>query len=280
MEAEFHDKEIIMSLKVLYQTKEKGENQNQKRFKETLYGKENEIDTFASTLSIGTTQKEGCYLASWTKSQFGADMYQIECEYTESKDWGSYSNVPSTVVGVKSATLSVRNIQLPLEHLSNYLFCWNNYLIQLAASADEVSTPSWWGTLGKDANDHLQPIPQADEDKYRWVKSLSEIPTGRDENGNKWYIVEYPEKPGVDCYDWAVFTVQESARYRTASAAGNAIDKNINTITSPSNTFGLAWGNWKLDEANVSYDGKSWIGTCVYTHSGDSEGWSTDIYGS
>lgn len=276
---EFHDKEIIiMALKVLYQTKEAAENGNQRKYKETLYGKESQVDALIATLTIGTTTKEGCYLASWNKSQYGADMYQIECEYTETKDWGTYSNVPSTVVGRKSAQLSVRNIQFPLEHLDNYLFNWNNYLIQLCNSADDVSTPLWWDTLGKDASGHLQGIPQQDEDDYRLVKSLSEIPTGRDADGKKWYIVEYPTKPGVEVYDWAVFVVTESARYRSANSAGSAIDKNINTIVAPSNTFGLSWGNWKMDEASVSYDGKAWIATCVYTHSGDENGWDQDIY--
>ena len=270
---------IIMALKVLYQTKEKSKSGTQQRYKITYFGKESEIDAYTATLQIGTTTAEGCYLSNWTKSQYGADMYQVECEYTESYQWGSYSNVPPTVVGKKSATLSVRNIQLPLQHLENYLFNWNNYLIQKAASADEVTTPAWWATLGKDANGHLEQIPDEDAEKYMWVKSLSERPTGKDDQGNRWFIVEYPQKPGVDYYDWAVFVVTESARYRSANSAGSAIDKNINTITAPSNTFGLSWGDWKLDEASVSYDGHSWIATCTYTHSGDSEGWDTDIYG-
>lgn len=79
----------------------------------------------------------------------------------------------------------------------------------------------------------------------------------------------------------ACFVITESQRFGSATAAGNAINKNINTITSPSNTFGLSGGgyNFKLDECSVQWDGKSWICTSVYTRSGDNLGWDTDIYG-
>ena len=266
-----------MALKVLYQTKQKSEDRNQLSYKITYQGLESQIDAYIATLSIGTTQAEGCYLASWTKSQFGADRYQLELNYTKSYEWGSYSNVPPTVVGKKSAVLSVRNIQLPLQHLDNYLVCWNNFLIQKATSKSETEQPAWWATLGKDADGQIETIPDAYSDEYMIIKSLSERPTGK-EDGKTWYVVAYPTKPGVQYYDWAVFVVTESAAYRTASAAGSAVDKNINTITAPSNTFGLNWGDWKLDQATVQYDGKAWISSCTYTHSGDQLGWDRQIY--
>lgn len=267
-----------MALKILYQSKEKSKNGSQQKYKVTYYGKENQIDSLIATLEIGTSTAEGCYLSSWTKSNYGADLYQVVLEYTQSYEWGSYSNVPSTVVGKKSATLSVRNIQLPIEWLKdhgsqNYLTNWNYYLIGRAESEDEsIETPAWWETA------QTPIIPIADRTNYRWIKSISELPLEADTEGKYWFIVEQPQKPGVQVLDYALFVVTESAKYRTASAAGSAINKSINTITSPSNTFGLNWGDWKLDQASVSYDGKAWIGTCVYTHSGDDQGWDTDLY--
>ena len=83
---------------------------------------------------------------------------------------------------------------------------------------------------------------------------------------------------GVEYYDLACFVVTETAKYKSATAAGNAISKNINTISSPQNTFGITGGNWKLDEATVQYNGKNWYATSVYTRSGDEEGWDTDLY--
>ena len=267
-----------MSLKVLYQGKEKSKNANEEKYKVTYYGTEQEVDSFISSLQIGISYDNG-YLSSWNKSNYEGDLYQVACEYTTSYQWGSYSNVGPTVVGKKSAQLSVRNIQLPLEWLrdhgnQNYVTNWNYYLIGRAESEDTViDTPAWWET----ATDTI--IPIADRTNYRWIKSIAELPLDPDSDGQYWFIVEQPTKPGVQFLDYALFVVTESAKYRSANAAGNAISKSINTITSPSNTFGLSDGNFKLDQASVSFDGSAWIGTCVYTHSGDSEGWDVDLYG-
>jgi hypothetical protein len=59
--------------------------------------------------------------------------------------------------------------------------------------------------------------------------------------------LQKPTKQGVEYYDFAVFVVTETAKYNTANSAGNAIEKSINTIKSPDNTFGLNVGNWKHD---------------------------------
>ena len=83
----------------------------------------------------------------------------------------------------------------------------------------------------------------------------------------------------MEYYDLACFVVSETAKYQSSTAAGNAISKNINTITSPSNTFGISGGNWKLDEATIQYSGKDWYATMVYTHSVDNVGWDSDLYG-
>lgn len=268
-----------MALKVLYQGKEKSRNANEEKYKVTYYGKQSEIDAFIATLTIGTSYDNG-YLSSYTKSNYGADLYQIQCEYTTSFQWGSYSNVGPTVVGKKSATLSVRNIQLPLEWLKdhgscNYLTNWNYYLIGRAADENTViSTPSWWDQ----AQDII--IPVADRANYRWVKTLSEIPIEPDAQGMYWFVVQQPTMPGVQYIDYALFVVTQSERFRTASAAGAAVSNTINTITSPTNDFGLSTGgyDWKHDESSISYDGRSWIVTSVYTRSGSNEGWSTDLY--
>ena len=264
-----------MSLKILYQSKEKSRTQNEYKNKITYYGTENEVDAYIATLEIGVTQNDGT-LTAWRKSNTGGDIYQVETEYTTSFDTGFFSNVSQTVVGQKSATLSVRNIQMPLEHLDNYRANWNYYLIGRAEDQDAViDTPEWWETA-----ENIQ-IPIADRKDYRWVKSPGEIPSDPDADGLYWFIVEQPLKPGVQYYDWACFVITESQRFKSATAAGNAINKSINTITSPTNTFGLSGGgyNFKLDQVSVQWDGKSWIANSVYTRSGDNLGWDEDIYG-
>ena len=83
---------------------------------------------------------------------------------------------------------------------------------------------------------------------------------------------------GVDYYDMSCFVITESAKYKSATSAGNAVSKNINKIISPDNTFGITGGNWKYDEASISFNGKYWVATSVYTRSGDDKGWDVDIY--
>jgi len=83
---------------------------------------------------------------------------------------------------------------------------------------------------------------------------------------------------GVEYYDLACFVVSETAKYSSARSAGQAISTNINTIVSPTETFGITGGNWKLDEATIQYNGKHWYATMVFTHSGDSLGWDSDLY--
>nr|DAD90247.1 MAG TPA: hypothetical protein [Myoviridae sp. ct8ME27] len=33
-----------------------------------------------------------------------------------------------------------------------------------------------------------------------------------------------------------------------------------------------------MDESSISFNGKYWVATSTYTHSGDDSGWDTDIY--
>ena len=37
-------------------------------------------------------------------------------------------------------------------------------------------------------------------------------------------------------------------------------------------------GNWKYDEASISFNGKYWVANSVFTRSGDEKGWDTEIY--
>lgn len=107
-------------------------------------------------------------------------------------------------------------------------------------------------TFYQDATDTK--IPADLVDKYMWAKTRGEVPTEPDQNGERWVEAAQPTKPGVDYYDLACFVVTESAKYRSASAAGSAVSKRINKIVDPGEDFNISGGNWKMDEANVSYD--------------------------
>ena len=111
-------------------------------------------------------------------------------------------------------------------------------------------------------------------DTYRWVKNLSEMPEG-------WEAVMAPSKPGAESYDVAVYTVTETARFRTASAAGAMVAGKVNKIGTPTETFVSDTGgwNWKCDGAEVSWSGKYWLARLTWTRSGDENGWDEDLYG-
>lgn len=255
-----------MALTLKYQGQEVSRNKNQYTYKETLQGTESEIDTYIQTCpAIGTYVQDKGYLTSTRKFNAGGIFFNFELEYTVNYESG-FNNTDTTVYGEKSAQLTVRNLQLPLQKCPNYKANWDNWL---GALGTEV-VPYWWETASSTI------IPSADSKTYKWVKEKSELPTEA-VSGNYWEIIKNPQKPGVEYYDYSVFVVTETAKYGSASSAGSAVSKNINKIVSPENTFGLS-GEWKMDEANVVYNGQDWVATNVYTRAADSSGWDHDLY--
>ena len=88
-----------------------------------------------------------------------------------------------------------------------------------------------------------------------------------------------PQKPGVQSWDIAAYTVTETAKFRTARAAGKMVAGVLNKIGAPEETFGLTGGNWKCDDAGVSYSSGDWLATLTWTKSGDEKGWDAEMYG-
>lgn len=257
-----------MALQYLYQGKQIGRDRSQSTYKQTLYGSLTQIDSYIANLTIGSYVQGKGYLRSWNKTQKQANIWQVEVEYTISYD-SDFTDQDETTAGRKSAQLSARNLQLPLETLENYLTNWNHYLIGLGAKNQPIPIPSWWQT----ATDVIIDIDQ--REKYAWIKSLGQLPLEKDENGKYWQVLKTPQKAGIEYYERSIFVVTISAKYRSPTAAGNSIGKNINTITSPPEDFGLG-GQWKYDQATVSYDGKSWIATSTYSRAVDY--WDQDLY--
>ena len=254
-----------MALKYLYQGKEISRDKSSSSYKQTLYGTETEVDAKISSLTIGTFVQGKGYLKSWTKTQNDPNIWQIEIEYSISYESNFNDSDSGTVTGKKSAQLSVRNIQMPLQAHPNYRTIWNHYLI----SCNGMS-PSW-------VFDKTDTLIDTDQRKnYMWVKSLGEIPLQPNADGTYWEVAVQPQKPGVEYYDMALFVVTISEKHGSATSAGNAVSKNINRIVNPSEDFNLG-GEWKYDEASISYDGKNWISTQVYTRAADE--WDKQLYG-
>lgn len=255
-----------MAATLKYQGRQQSKSKNTESYKQTYVGTQQQIDVVISGLpEIGAFVSGKGYMTSYRKSCDDGPYWSVEVEYTIEKD-SSFDNIDDTVVGKKSAQLSARSIQMPLESHDLYEARWNHYLI----GKNVVGTPGFWETA---TNTILTGQNNRD---YMWIKSLSERPTQPDANGHYWQILEQPTKPGVQYYELACFVVTISAKYKSARAAGNAISKSMNTITSPDEDFGLD-GEWKYDDASVSYNGKHWIATSTYTRAVDE--WDKDLYG-
>ena len=116
-------------------------------------------------------------------------------------------------------------------------------------------------------------IPAADRENYAWGRFPSDAPEG-------FKMLAGPTKSGIDSFDIAVYTVTETARFRTAAAAGAMVAAKLNKIGTPAQTFGNTSGNWKCDDAEVSWNGKYWLAKLTWTRSGDDDGWDAELYGS
>ncbi len=204
-------------------------------------------------------------LKSSRVTQVSPKIWNCEQKFLLAAD-GELSEPPDTSYGKKSAQLKGSMLSMPLETLKNYLACWNYYL---AAAPGVSDVPKWWET----AKDTV--LGLKDSQSYVWIKTPGELPTGPK---GRWRILKNPKKPGVETYDLATYSVTESARFRSASAAGKMVANTLNKIGRPSNDFNINGGDWKCDDASVSYTGSYWLATLTWTLSGNDEGWDKDLY--
>lgn len=252
-----------------FQGREQSLSRDESIYRETWYGSETEIDEYIATLVIGSFVQDKGYVHEWQKKQDSPAVWQVEVTYriTYSVDADSNDEVEDGTTTPKTYSLSVRNIQIPLEEHKMYKANWNHYLIGLG----NVPVPTWWATA-------TNTLLDVDARKvYQWVSSIAEIPLEANEQKLYWRILKDPVKPGVQVYDRACFVVTEKSKYRTSASAGQAISKNINEIGDPPHKFSIEGGQWKLDEASVEHDGKRWVATRTWTRADE---WDADLYGS
>lgn len=256
-----------MAINLKYQAEQFERNTGGKSTVQAWTGTKAEIEELAAELEPGNPGEYGT-LDSVRIYQDGGNIWACERRYTTDQD-GDYTNKPNVFYGRKSAQLHGAMLSMPLESHKNYLTQWNYYL---AAAPDVSAVPAWWDT----AKDTV--LTNAEAQRYRWIKSPSECPT--DQRGN-WRPIKNPKYPGVNSYDVATYTVTETAKYKSAKAAGQSIGRKLNQIGKPDEDFGMTPSgyNWKCDDATVSYNGGDWFATVTWTRSGDDKGWNTDLYG-
>ena len=227
-------------------------------------GSRAEMLELSSGTALGASTEHG-QLKSVRVYQESPLIWHCEKKYTLAAD-GELTEKPDNAYGKKSAQLKGSMLSMPLETHKNYRAKWNYYL---AAAPNVQTLPSWW----ESAKDTV--LSHADSQKYAWIKTIGELPVGKD---GRWHILKDPVKPGYETYDVATYSVTETARFRSANAAGKMVANNLNGIGAPENTFGIKSGNWKCDDASVSYNGKDWLATLTWTLSGNEEGWDKELY--
>ena len=228
-------------------------------------GTEEEMKQLFDSEAVNALSDQG-RLRSVRFFQESPHVWCCEKKYTVGTSGAVSADRPFTTYGKKSATLKGSMLSMPIESHPKYKACWNYFL---AASPSISSIPSWWKTA-KDTT-----LSSSNSQLYAWIKSPAEAPN--DTNG-RWHILTNPLKPGVETYDVAVYSVTETAKFRSSNAAGKFVSGRLNSIGSPDTVFGIAKGNWKCDDACVFYDGEAWFATLTWTLSGNENGWDKDLY--
>ena len=182
----------------------------------------------------------------------------------ESHSGADGTTEPDDSYGAKSCTLTGGTLSNDLNIHPDYLTNWDHWLL---AAKGTSAIPAWWSTATTTS------IADADSGKYKWVRDDSSF------DDLTWYILKQPTKPKVRYYDLATYSIVESAKFKTPTAAGQMVQGKLNTIGTPDTTFGITGGNWKCEHAEVRWTGKYWIASLTWTRSVDNDGWDTTLYG-
>lgn len=226
--------------------------------------------TYEEVMELAESQRPGSssdmgHLRSVRIYQEAPNIWACERVFMTDQD-GELPSRPNKTYGKKSAQLRGSMLSMPLKKHPNYLTCWDHYLF---AAPGTSGLPSWWDT----ATDVM--MSAADSKKYSWGRYLGDQPV---DSKGRWEVLAEPTKPGVETYDYATYTIQETAKFKSARSAGNMVANLLNHIGTPIETFNIQPGNWKCDDANIYYDGRHWYANLSWTLSGDADGWDPDIY--
>lgn len=200
-------------------------------------------------------------LVSSVMVQETPEIWHLEVLYSTDTT-GNISYGPKKTSGSKSYSLSGSLITMPLESAKKYRACWNHYLFAAPGAEDPGFFESAKDTILSGAN----------ASKYAWGENVSDCPHG-------WSVVGVPEKPGVTGVDKATYSITEHIYCSSESSAGGKVAKKLNKTGTPAKTFGIGGtGDWKCDDAQVSWDGECWVAQLTWTLAGDSSGWDPDLY--
>ena len=250
----------------------------------TYSGTYAECTAYGQSYQIGANYPLGTY-QGYNVSQIGGGIWQVEMRFKNANGTSSTTypvEAPDYTFGEYSATIDCSMMSTPLEIHKNaagqfdYKCCWNQYLIgKYAKGGTAPQAPQWWDSLGADASTGvIAPIPQADQQTYQWA-DYGTLPI---EDGYEFVVLKTPTMAGYQSYDRCLYTLTESARYRTYALAVTAIAGKANKTGTPTNNPGSPFvnGNWKCDRAQVEWTGEFWRATLTWTYSPD--GWNSTLY--
>ena len=104
-----------MAATLKYQGREESKSKNTQSYKQTWQGTEAQVDAVIAGLPAIGSRVEGIgYMTSYRKQCDEGPYWSVEVEYTIQRNI-DFDNSDDVIVGKKSAQLSARSIQMPLE---------------------------------------------------------------------------------------------------------------------------------------------------------------------
>lgn len=168
-------------------------------------------------------------------------------------------------------------ISLPLYVLDNYRTCWDHHLwAEVPTTIDHVIIPDAIYTSRADESSFIH-----QNTLYVWTDT-NRIPSQAVSNGNHWVYVRPPVKRGVKHITYHTYQITEYGEYSSESSAAWAIQKALNAVVVKPllGDMGVSSlhknGEWKLDDARISYNGKNWEAECIWTYMPVK--WDPDLY--
>lgn len=254
--------------------------------RQTFTGSYSDCIVYAATYTIGQTYSALGVFRGSIVSQVGGAIWQVELTFMNANGHSGTAETavtpPDYTYGVYSATIDCSMMSTPLEIHKNaagqfdYKCCWNQYLIgKYPKNGTVPQVPQWWDSLGADPSTGvIAPIPQAAQQTYQWV-DYGTLPI---EDGYGFVVLKTPTMAGYQSYDRCLYTLTESARFRTFALATAAVSGKANKTGTPTNNPGSPFvdGNWKCDRAQVEWTGEFWRATLTWTYSPD--GWNPTLY--
>ena len=239
-------------------------------------------------------------------------FWNLELVYTTEINWLGQSTSKGSTYGKTTSELNCRMMSRDLYTHPKYRKRWNlnlyateeNLLNKISSSA-AAEIRGKWTTAGRHWSSSTQEYVMQDglsayfwkgiDAEYpamldgnclAWGTSLNDLPDVSEAAAFKsgWFEIIPMEKPGVVYYECPVYELTEVAKAASKSKTAWNVSKKLGKISEPSEgDFGVKktlGGNWLCEGASTRFDGKYWLTTFTFLHSGDEHGWDTDLYSS